>query len=219
MTTTHEIKMEDGIMVKTEVVYNNYYRKEILRHFLKQMYETSDMVVGFDMEWSSVLKNCSDLSSETKVVLLKLCNGVGCVLINLDQQDTNHTSYLNNLLANDDVIFAGVHLKERLKQLRKTYGFEIKNAVDLSVMAASVLHQPRFGAYGVRRLASDLLCQPWKPRPLSITDEKWKLKDCYCRFNKDQIECATVDAYAAYKIAKRLLSEEIVPRTFDFISL
>ncbi|TXG67874.1 hypothetical protein EZV62_009149 [Acer yangbiense] len=124
MTNTHEIKMEDGIMVKTEV----------------------------------------------------LCNGVGCVLINLDQQDTNHTSYLNNLLANDDVIFAGVHLKERLKQLRKTYGFEIKNAVDLSVMAASVLHQPRFGAYGVR----------------------------HC-------ECATVDAYAAYKIAKRLLSEEIVP--------
>ncbi|KAK3197823.1 hypothetical protein Dsin_021238 [Dipteronia sinensis] len=91
-------------------------------------------------------------------------------------------------------------------------------------MADSVLHQPRLGAYGVRRLASEVLCQPWKPRPLSITDEDWPARHAELilnksRFNKDQIECATVEAYAAYKTAKRLLSEEIVPKTFEFISL
>ncbi|KAI9184796.1 hypothetical protein LWI28_001128 [Acer negundo] len=133
-------------------------------------------------------------------------------------QNDTEIQFILHTSTNFSPTIAGVHLKERLKQLRKTYGFEIKNAVDLSVMTASVLHQPRFGAYGVRRLASEVLCRPWKPRSLSIIDEDWT-KEGDCKFNKDQIECATVDAYAAYKIAKRLLSEEIVPRTFDFISL
>ncbi|KAK3197824.1 hypothetical protein Dsin_021239 [Dipteronia sinensis] len=109
MTTTHEIKMEDGTMVKTVAVYVHHRRKETLRPFLQRMYETSDMVISLDMEWSS--------SPHEKVALLKLCSGVGCALIQLDLQDTKSPSYLNNLLANDDIIFAGVHLKEHLKLL------------------------------------------------------------------------------------------------------
>ncbi|XVF06454.1 hypothetical protein REPUB_Repub06bG0049400 [Reevesia pubescens] len=101
---------------------------------------------------------------------------------------------------NMNIIFVGVHIKDDVKKLRKCIGLEIKNAVDLSELAADVLNQPRLRVFGVRRLASEVLLEPFMTSS-SIID-----RDCWIQdLAKDQIECATTEAYAAYKIGKKLL--------------
>ncbi|TXG66125.1 hypothetical protein EZV62_007400 [Acer yangbiense] len=69
---------------------------------------------------------------------------------------------------NKSIVFAGVNIQKHLEKVRKQYGYEVGNVVDLL---------------------------------------------------NSNFNYVVVDAYAAYKIAKRLMSEEIVPKTFEFISL
>ncbi|KAJ0014360.1 hypothetical protein Pint_20348 [Pistacia integerrima] len=110
--------------------------------------------------------------------------------------------YLENFLSNEDIVFAGVHIKKDIKKLQKEYGIDIKNAVDLSELAASVLHQPRLVAYSVRGLASEVLLQPWKPRSWNMVKAAWYAVPL---IDHEMIQCATVDVYVAYKIAKKLI--------------
>ncbi|KAK0602222.1 hypothetical protein LWI29_031472 [Acer saccharum] len=195
-----EVLMAGGMTVlKPEVIYSVGDGRRCLAQFLERMYDHGgDMIVGFDTEWTSYY---SVSEEKIQVKLLKFCNQ-GCVLL-LDFAAYGY--YVNHFFANDDIVFAGVHLNKSLEMLRKTWGrdIEIRNAVDLSEMAADVLHQPRLTAFGVRALATEVLGQPWKPRPytLSMTYDPWSGTLGY-----ERIECATIDAYATYKIANKLLS-------------
>ncbi|XWS58433.1 hypothetical protein CRYUN_Cryun08bG0033300 [Craigia yunnanensis] len=89
----------------------------------------------------------------------------------------------------------------RCQRLGKTFRLEIRNVVDLSELAADVLHQPRLRAFGVRSLAHEVLSVPFKARPSSIISVD-RSRD---HVTQEQIECASTDAYAAYKIGKKLL--------------
>ncbi|OMO84539.1 hypothetical protein CCACVL1_10781 [Corchorus capsularis] len=68
-------------------------------------------------------------------------------------------------------------------------------------MAADVLHQPRLCAFGARLLASEVLLEPFKARSASMAQANWVAEE----LTQEQIECATTDAYAAYKVGKKLL--------------
>ncbi|XP_021281988.1 uncharacterized protein LOC110414916 [Herrania umbratica] len=153
------------------------------------------MAVGFDIEWLSQRSNDS---------LLTLCYQFGCLPIKLGTDRPYFISKLGQFLTHKDIIFAGVHLQGDVKKLWEKYRLEIRNVVDLSELAAEVLHHPRLRAFGVRSLAHQLLLVPFKARPTSILrvdnsttgDVPQKL-----------IECASADAHAAYKIGKKLLGD------------
>ncbi|KAK2649835.1 hypothetical protein Ddye_017324 [Dipteronia dyeriana] len=192
-----EVLMAGGMTVlRPEVIYSVSDGRRCLAQFLERMYDHGgDMIVGFDTEWTSYYRG----SEETiRVRLLKFCNQDCVVLLDF----AAYGYYVNHFFANDDIVFAGVHLNKNLEMLRKTWGstIDIRNAVDLSEMAADVLHQPRLTAFGVRSLATEVLGQPWKPRPytLSMTCDPWSGTLGY-----EKIECATIDAYATYMIAKK----------------
>ncbi|OMO84562.1 hypothetical protein CCACVL1_10771 [Corchorus capsularis] len=102
---------------------------------------------------------------------------------------------------NKDIVFVGVHIKDDVVTLRNCYGLIIPNAVDLSEMAVDVLHEPRLRAFGARLLASEVLLEPFKARSASVARANWVTEE----LTHEQIECATTDAYAAYKVGKKLL--------------
>ncbi|XVF06457.1 hypothetical protein REPUB_Repub06bG0049700 [Reevesia pubescens] len=87
-----------------------------------------------------------------------------------------------------------------VEKLRKHFRLEIRNAVELSELAADVLHQPRLRAFGLRGLASEVLLLPFKTRSSSMDPLFWVTD-----LKTAEIECATTDAYAAYKTGKKLL--------------
>ncbi|KAJ4833357.1 hypothetical protein Tsubulata_002601 [Turnera subulata] len=122
------------------------------------------------------------------------------ILIRLDQP-IQQKEALKKFLACRDVVFAGVHVKEDIKIL-EDLGLQLKNATDLSELAASVLGKPQVGSYGARKLASHLGVLQLEPirSPTCLSFAEWGSVQ-----SAIGIECATIDAYAAYKIGKKLL--------------
>ncbi|XWS57777.1 hypothetical protein CRYUN_Cryun09bG0202300 [Craigia yunnanensis] len=187
--------MGDGTTVITEVIIETTRRmNQRLNLILQHMVEHEDLVVGLDITWSP---------SSSDHVLLAFCTQIGCTLVR------NMSGFpfrlpkelLKPFFDNKDITFVGVHIKEDVKKLRKLLGLEIRNAVDLSELAADVFHQPRLRAFGVRRLASEVLLVPFKTRSSGMARVNWTEADP----ETYQIECATTDAYFAYKIGKKLL--------------
>ncbi|KAJ0079654.1 hypothetical protein Patl1_23112 [Pistacia atlantica] len=148
-------------------------------------------------EWS--LKHSTDTgANETQVVLLKLCNQAYCLLIKLDMSSTSIIEELSRLLVNKDLLFAGVNIQKDLELLRKGYGLEIKSYLELSELAAQIVHHPpqpqmfnqalKFCTYSIRGLASEILSQPLRPRPLCVAEADWSGST----LTEEQIEYATV---------------------------
>ncbi|TXG66118.1 hypothetical protein EZV62_007393 [Acer yangbiense] len=167
--------------------------------------EHGDTIVGFDTEWSCTCNSLKILA--TKIILLKLCNSACCLIIRLDVDSFNERIYeIFKFLYNKDILFAGVHIHKDLRKLLEQYGLEVRNSLDLSELTAQVvLHQPLLKLHGVRELANKVLSKNLQPRQRSniVGDSLCELYDDYTR---GQIECATVDAYATYKIANKLLN-------------
>lgn len=198
----------------TEMIYGSSCRESWLKEFLLPMYKHGDMIVGLDTEWS--LKHSPDTgTNETRIVLLKLCNQACCLLIKLDMSPPSIIEELSRLLVNKDLLFAGININKDLELLRKGYGLEIKSYLELSELASSVVHvlpqpQPQphvvhqalnHCTYSIRGLASEILSQPLKPRPMSVAEADWSGSS----LTVEQIEYATGDAYFTYKIAQKLL--------------
>ncbi|KAJ0079649.1 hypothetical protein Patl1_23114 [Pistacia atlantica] len=155
---SYEFLMEDGTMLSTEILYDQpndwNSSKSHLNPWLKHMYEQGEMIVGFDTEWTF------------EMTLIRDC------------------PYLKNFLISKDTVIAGVHIKEDINNLQSDFGTYIRNAVDLSDLAETVLHQPRLTAYGVRGLASRVLLKPWKPRPFNMANADW----CATPLSDEQIK-------------------------------
>lgn len=99
-------------------------------------------------------------------------------------------------------MFVGVHVREDVRMLKENYGVVVRNVVELSELAAYGLRKPRFVAYGARDLARDVLKIGLEQRPQNVAWMSWMEEF----LTAEQIECATVDAYVAYKTGKKLLS-------------
>ncbi|XP_017629217.1 uncharacterized protein LOC108472220 [Gossypium arboreum] len=125
------------------------------------------------------------------------------ILVHMILHDDMVAECIKKLLSNKDITFVGVHVKENVKKMRTESYVEISNAVDVGELAADVLHQPLRGV-GVRRLATEVLKVPFKPRPLFLSWGNLNVREPE-NLTKNQIEYVATDAYAAYKIGKKLL--------------
>ncbi|XVF42368.1 hypothetical protein PTKIN_Ptkin01aG0356500 [Pterospermum kingtungense] len=207
MDSTEQVReakflVDDGTMLVNGVI-KNCCNHQGLDPFLNHMSEHGDLVVGFDIKWlinSSSYENIP--CTPTPAAILIFCTQIGCKLLRIKTSfDPQSLPLQHYFFDNKEITFVGVHIKDEIEKLRVCCGLEIRNAVDLSELAADVLHQPRLRAFGVRRLASEVLPEPFKTRPSSLNRVDWRSAN----LTKDQLECATTKAYAAYKIGKMLL--------------
>ncbi|XVF06458.1 hypothetical protein REPUB_Repub06bG0049800 [Reevesia pubescens] len=152
-------------------------------------------------EWCTKETKRGFFKSEYKlcVSLLKLCSELGCLLIRLENP-ASADDYLKRFFAVKDIMFVGVRMKEDLQNLKDEYGIIIRNAVDLSELSAKVLGRPQLSAYGARELARKVLSLNIQPRSLMSI---WTNRGDYPTL--EQIETAATDAYATYRVGRRLL--------------
>ncbi|KAK3197830.1 hypothetical protein Dsin_021245 [Dipteronia sinensis] len=104
------------------------------------------------------------------------------------------------VFCNKGFVFAGVHMQKDLEKLRKQYGYEVPNFVDLSQLASKVFNRPLLSACGVRELAKEVLVDQ-----VGVFNGLAESNLSGANFSRNLIEGAAADAYAAYKIAKALL--------------
>ncbi|KAK5786182.1 hypothetical protein PVK06_040814 [Gossypium arboreum] len=186
-----EFVMVDGTALVTEVLSRRVCRRmnNCVFIILKRMIKHDDMVAGLDITWFT-----------SDDALVAICTWIGCVLIPLN----SGSGYVTKLLSNKDITVVGVHMKENVSKMRRLLSrVEISNAVDVGELAADLLHNPRLRRVGVRRLASEVLVFQLKSRPFALSSIFFSMEPEHLTAN--QIECVATDAYAAYKIGKKLL--------------
>ncbi|KAK6243388.1 hypothetical protein QUC31_009797 [Theobroma cacao] len=194
------LPMSDGTPLVTELVPGEDSHLYIYQ-LLEYAVESGDMVIGLDTEWCMKEIKLGVFRTEYRpcVGLLKLRSAFGCVLIRLENSASASDS-LKRFFAVKDIMFVGVRMKEDLQNLREEYGIIIRNAVDLSEVSAKVLGQPELSAYGGRELASKVLSIDILPRSLL---SMWTIRsDSFPSL--EQVESAATNAYATYKVGRRL---------------
>ncbi|KAJ1403269.1 Ribonuclease H-like superfamily [Sesbania bispinosa] len=109
---------------------------------------------------------------------------------------------LRNLLTHEDFKFVGVAIKKDIEILKRDHGLECNNGIDISTLV--VTQWPgRFPSPGLKSLAKELVGLNMK-KPKDVRVSEWKVKE----LSKEQVKYACIDAYASYKIGRKLLIDE-----------
>ncbi|KAB2058849.1 hypothetical protein ES319_A11G262400v1 [Gossypium barbadense] len=189
--------MPDGTVLVSEEILDTTRLAPCLDLVWEDMIEHEDMVAGLDVTWYQYY-------SSDYILLLVICTRIGCVLIRFGGFIFGHLPQsLQRFLNNKNISFVGVHIKEDVnRSIRNNLPLEIRNAVDVGELAADVLHQPHFRGLGLGRLATVVLEFPLRSRSSRMaqfyyTGFPW--------LEMNEIESLTTDAYAAYKLGKKLL--------------
>ncbi|CAN1792484.1 Protein RISC-INTERACTING CLEARING 3'-5' EXORIBONUCLEASE 1 [Linum perenne] len=214
--------MSDGNTVATEVV-NDEECHLCLYILLQDMFKLGDMVVGLDIEWgfksissssSTSVSRSNSISSRTTnnipvdpqaseqyAALVTLCTKLGCVLIRLNPRHPNLSPSLRKFLAIKEILFVGVHIREDLHRMKKMYGMIVRNAVELSDLAAKMNDHPRFLGFTARELCSKVCNMKHEQKPFVVFWSNWFDPT----LSNEQVESATIDAYAAYKTGRKIM--------------
>ncbi|CAN0889923.1 Protein RISC-INTERACTING CLEARING 3'-5' EXORIBONUCLEASE 1 [Linum grandiflorum] len=138
---------------------------------------------------------------EQHAALITLCTKLGCVLIRLNPKLPTFSPSLRKFLAIKEILFVGVHIREDLHRLKKMYGVVVRNAVELSDLAAKMNDHPRFLGFSARDLCSKVCSIKLEQKPFVVLWSNWFDPT----LSNEQVESATTDAYAAYKTGRKIM--------------
>lgn len=186
----------DGLTIETTVTDKAMIADEWIQ-LVSSTYAGNQMVVGLDTEWMIM----RDQNKKMKVAILQLCVEDKCLIFQLFHMDDIPKS-LRSFLTHQDFKFVGVGVELDIKMLKRDYGLECNNGIDVSTLAKTQWPN-RFSSFGLKCLAKELVGLNLK-KPKEVCTSDWKSKE----LTNAQIEYACVDAYASYKIGKKLLIDE-----------
>jgi hypothetical protein len=137
---TSESALEGGLklllsVIDAELLKNNYVGNS-----------SYERVVGLDIE-KSFSSTSNGVVSE-KVAVLKLCTENDCLIVHLTHLEKIPTS-LAKFLDLSDITFVGICIKQNMGDLRRDYGVQCRNAVELGVLAAAVQNKPILEVYSL----------------------------------------------------------------------
>lgn len=133
--------------------------------------------MGFDVKFAR-----SDDVTDWWPALLTISAGSRCVIVQLHRSCVIPQSLLNLL---SDACFVGIEVRHKLSALKREYGIEFKNVLDL---------QP------VVDIAELSGCLKFEPKPLNIAMSNWGAQN----LNIDQIQTAATDAFSFFQMANKL---------------
>ncbi|XP_062152155.1 uncharacterized protein LOC133860593 [Alnus glutinosa] len=116
-------------VIEAELLKNNYAGNS-----------SYERVVGLDIEKSFSSSTSNGVVSE-KVAVLKLCAENDCLIVNLTHLEKIPTS-LAKFLDLSGITFVGISIKQNVGDLRRDYGVQCRNAVELGALAAAVQNKP-----------------------------------------------------------------------------
>ncbi|XP_061366079.1 3'-5' exonuclease-like [Gastrolobium bilobum] len=200
--TSKYLVLFDGIKIETTVTGKAKITDEWIQLILST-HAGNQLVIGMDTEWMR--------SNKMKTAILQLCVEDKCLIFQLSHMDDDIPESLRSFLMDYDFKFVGVGVMNDIKKLKNEYGLECKNGIDVSTLA--VTQWPgRFSSRGLKYLAKELVGLDMK-KSKDVCTSEWQLKE----LTKEQVEYACIDAYASFKIGKKLLIEnkEIIPNLSD----
>ncbi|KAJ7973094.1 Werner Syndrome-like exonuclease [Quillaja saponaria] len=170
----------NGVNVKTTVANKSSFVDSFITELvLSCNYSNSSHlrpIIGLDVEYK-----VSD-DSIVKAATLQLCSGSRCIIIQLCNMSVVPESLIN-LLSAPLFCFVGVRLLEKARLLRRDYGLECRNVMELRpILDMGVLT----GCIGV------------VPKPLNLIMSNWDAEN----LSMKQIESAAEDAHMFFKFGK-----------------
>ncbi|MCH97978.1 werner syndrome-like exonuclease-like [Trifolium medium] len=150
-------------------------------------------VIGFHIEWAP-----------NTPATIHLCVNNICLVYQIIHAPYVSPS-LSLYLENPGYRFVGVGIKAGVEKLLSDYNLRVANFVDLRSVAAEKLHDRELlRSTGIKTLAERVLGKVVE-KPLSVVMSKWDSP----WLNDDQVKYATLDAYAAFEIGRRLYTNVV----------
>ncbi|XP_077252549.1 cleavage stimulation factor subunit 50-like [Tasmannia lanceolata] len=195
MTTTH-VTIQ-GLSIRTAVVSHSSLVDNYINELKSYLGFHPKNVVGLDVEW----KPNTSAGITNKVAILQLCAGESqCYIFQLLYFDTMPQS-LKSFLADPNITFVGVGIKEDAVKLAGDYGLQCGNYVELGPLAARLLGSPDYSGYNLENLAREVVGLNIEKRP-TVTRSNWSER----QLSEEQVKYAAIDAYASYRIGKKKLA-------------
>lgn len=150
----------------------------------------SEKILGFDTETRAAFKKGESYS----VSMLQLATDTDAYLFRLNK--VGMSQELADILANPEVVKAGVGLRDDIKAIKKLIPFEDNNFVDL----ATVAQEKNITNFGLRALTAIVLD---KRLSKNAKISNWERKE----LTREQISYAACDAVVGYEIYMKLCHE------------
>ncbi|XP_052176374.1 3'-5' exonuclease-like [Diospyros lotus] len=162
------------------------------------LYPGERLIVGLDCEWKPNL----DASKINRTATLQLCVDTKCLILQLFYMD-RIPQILEAFLNDSNVTFVGVEVDDDVMKLRSEYGLgycNTCNTVDIQQLAMSRWPLLYYRKPGLKALANRVANLPME-KPLHVCRSNWEARV----LDEKQIEYACIDAYACYRIGRKLL--------------
>ncbi|CAH8368567.1 unnamed protein product [Eruca vesicaria subsp. sativa] len=190
---THTSTIKIGrVLIKTTVTDKNSDMDCLVKAFLSNI-KNRKKIIGLDTERAQ--RSSGDKNA---TVLLQLCDGDHCLIVQLPPCDERFPS-LFNFLNLPDFTFVGVGIQNTLRKLESEFGLTCKNAFEVGP-----------GTWRNLKVSADE--KAWihnivlTHKPSSPVFDDW---GAYL-LNKDQITLAASNAHFAFRMGKLVLESEAV---------
>lgn len=198
-STSKHFVLCDGLNIET-IVTN---KARVVEQWAQQVSSThvpgSQMVVGLDTEWMFV---GARWKTNMRTAILQLCVEDKCLIFQLHHMDYIPIA-LKNFMTHSESKFVGVGVEQDIKMLERDHLLKCDKGLDVATLAMTQWPNRFNSSPGLKKLAKELTSLYMK-KSKKVQMSKWELKE----LTRDQIEYACIDAYASYKIGKKLLIDE-----------
>ncbi|KAL0420149.1 UNVERIFIED_CONTAM: Exonuclease 3'-5' domain-containing protein 2 [Sesamum radiatum] len=162
------------------------------------MYGGQSMIVGLDCEW----KPNSYAFENNKTATLQLCVDTKCLILQLFYLDFIPQS-LKNFTVHPSVTFVGVGVQDDVYKLQQEYGLVCSASAMKDIQEMAMARHPLefIRRPGLKDLASWFVGLNMS-KPIHVCRSNWEARN----LSLDQIEYACIDAYASYRIGRKLLN-------------
>lgn len=154
----------------------------------------------FHVQWTENLSKIG-LRIKNKTAILQLCVNTKCLILQLLFIDYIPQS-VKHFLSNPNLSFVGVEVQRDVTKLRNEYGLQFTNIAAVRDETLKRFPSMFNGKPGLKDVANRIVGLDM-PKPEHVSQSNWEARV----LDDKQIEYATIDAYASFKIGHKQMME------------
>ncbi|XP_074356258.1 3'-5' exonuclease-like [Apium graveolens] len=192
MTTKYRVTFQENVI---EVTVTN--KASAVDEWIRSVRASchTQTIVGLDCEWkptfSPILKN--------KTATLQLCIDSKCLIVQMFYLDCI-TQSLKAFFSDTNFTFVGVEVQDYALKLMNEYSLSVSKTCDIQALAMTSWPIRFFRKPGLKELANSIVGL-YMAKPLDVCRSNWEAR----KLTLDQVQYASIDAYASFRIGSNLL--------------
>lgn len=195
MTTKYRITFQENVIDVIEVTVTD--KASAVDEWIRSVRASchTQTIVGLDCEWkptfSPILKN--------KTSTLQLCIDTKCLIVQMFYLDCIPQS-LRAFFSDTNFTFVGVEVQDDALKLSNEYGLSVSKTSDIQALAMTRWPICFMRKPGLKELANRIVGL-YMAKPLHVCRSNWEAR----KLTLEQVEYACIDAYASFRIGRKLL--------------